>query len=119
MLYCVFLLVNGLGTLYIAGNDSPLYIVGQILSTLFAIGFFFFYYGVIPSPPDVRIPAGMLAWILYQEIWANRRLYDLISVEGLPQEQRRQLLIFIPMIFILFLAPFVWIVIQVFKAYFL
>jgi len=119
LLYCIILLINGAGTLYIAGKSSPFYILGEMFSTLFAITFFLFYYEVLPRPASVWIPLGMLGWILFQEIWVNRHLYDMISVEGLPEEQRRQMLIFIPIIFILFLAPFVWVVLQLFKSYLL
>jgi hypothetical protein len=61
----------------------------------------------------------MLAFILFQEIWINRELYAILSLEDIPEEERGWMLLFIPFTTILFLSPFIWIVTQVFKHYFL
>ncbi len=119
LFYIALLLFNGAGTVWISGSRSPLYILGELLSTLFAITFFLFYYLPRTRPDSIFVPAAMLGWILIQEIWVNRRLYDLISVEGLPKEQRRWMLLVIPPLFILLLSPLLWVVLQLFKSYLL
>ncbi len=119
VMYIFSLLISALFTIYISKNRSALYIVSEILSALFASVFFFIYYEQLPYPDTLFIPLAMLLFILFQEIWVNRELYDMLSLKHFPKEIHRFMLIAIPLSTITFIAPFVWIVAQVFKHYFL
>ncbi len=119
IIYSFILLVNSIGTIIISGSKSPLYIAGELLSGIFAITFFLFYYQVIDTPVQIITPLLMFGFILFQEIWVNRELYSLISLQDIPKEEQKFLLFIVPMVAILFIAPFIWVVLQVFKGYFL
>lgn len=117
-IYSAVLFLSAIFTIFLARNHSPVYILGELASGLFAVGFFMIHYGVFPYPPTLLTPLMMLAFILFQELWVNRELYDLLSLQHVPEQEQRRMLIVVPLTTILFLAPFVWVVLQVFKHYF-
>ena len=104
-------------TVYISPNKSPFYILAELASGLFAVMFFLFHYGVTPYPSHVLTPLLMLGFILFQEIWVNRDLYNLLSLQNVPEEEHRTMLLIVPLTTILFLSPFIWVVVQVFRHY--
>jgi len=118
VIYAIILFINSIGTIIISQSKSPLYILGQLLSGIFAITFFLFYYNLLPRPNNIITPLLMLGFILFQEIWINRELYNLLSLNNIPKEEHKFMLLFIPLVTILLISPFVWIVLQVFKSYF-
>ena len=92
---------------------------GQLASGLFASTFILIYYHKIPYPQTVTTPLLMLGFILFQEIWVNRELYNMLSLKNFPKSAHRFLLIAVPLVSVSYIAPFVWFVSQVFKHYFL
>jgi hypothetical protein len=119
ILYSFVLFISALFTIKISPYKSPIYQLSELASGIFAVTFFLFYYEVIPYPKSILTPFLMLAFILFQEIWINRELYAILSLEDIPEKERGWMLFFIPFTTILFLSPFIWIVTQVFKHYFL
>lgn len=118
IIYAALLVLSALFTIFISPNRSIHYIIGELSSGIFALLFFLFHYHIVPYPPSVITPLLMLGFILFQEIWVNRELYHFISLQNVPEEEHRWMLFFIPMMTILFLSPFIWIVSQVFRHYF-
>ncbi len=119
VLYVISIMISAFFTIYISKNRSPLYVVSELASGITVSLFFFIYYGEIPYPETLTVPLLMLSFILFQEFWVNRELYNLISLKNFPKELHRFMLIALPLTTISFIAPFVWIVSQVFKHYFL
>jgi hypothetical protein len=115
ILYTGLLLASAAGTIMISRSKSPLYIVAELLSGIFAVSFFLFYYEVVAYPSTIMIVVMMLAFILFQEIWVNRKLYGFIKDDQASKEENRIVLFFTAVIFLLFLSPFIWVVIEVFK----
>ena len=117
--YIVSLVVSAVFTVYISQSKSPLYIAGQMASALFASAFMLIYYNQIPYPRTIITPILMLFFILFQEIWVNRELYNMLSLKNFPKTTHRFMLITVPLITLSYISPLVWIVSQVFKHYFL
>ncbi|HIP46134.1 MAG TPA: hypothetical protein EYG95_01105, partial [Campylobacterales bacterium] len=67
ILYCGLILASAAGTIMISGRKSPAYIFGELLSAVFTIMFFLFYYEAIPYPSSIMIVITMLVYILHQE----------------------------------------------------
>ena len=118
-LYVVSLVAGAVFTIYISRRFSPVYIAGQLASGLFSAAFFLIYYGLIPYPHSVSTPLLMLLFILFQEIWVNRELYDMLSLKNFPKSIHGLMLIAIPLLSVSYIGPLVWIVSQVFKHYLL
>ncbi len=116
--YCMVFLISVIYTIKISPDKSITYQLSELASGIFAVSFFLIHYHILPYPPNIMIPLLMLGFILFQEIWVNRELYNLISLQNIPEEEHRFMLWFVPLTTILFLAPFVWVVMQVFKHYF-
>lgn len=118
ILYCGLILANGILTLFLNPDKTPLYIIAQLLSTLFTISFFFFYYEALDRPDNIMTLLLMLFFILYQEIWANKTLYQKMIFENIPSSERIFTLTLIIITMALFLLPFLFIVISLIKNYF-
>ncbi len=119
ILYSGLILASATGTIMISRRKSPLYILGELLSALFAISFFLFYYEVVAYPPALSILILMLSFILFQEIWINRELYGFLKMKDISPQERKFMLGFMAIMITLFLAPFFWITLSVFQHYFL
>ncbi len=117
LIYLLLLLLSAVFTIVISPSKTPFYILAELSSGLFAIMFFLFYYGVVPYPAHIATPLLMLGFILFQEIWVNRDLYNLISLQNVPEEEQKSMLFVVPLVTILFLSPFIWVVLQVFRHY--
>ncbi len=117
--YVTSLILGAVFTIYISQRRSPVYIAGQMASGLFASAFMLIYYDQIPYPRTVTTPLLMLLFILFQEIWVNRELYNMFSLKNFPKTTHRFMLIAVPLLSVSYIGPLVWIVSQVFKHYFL
>lgn len=115
ILYCGLILASAAGTIMISGRKSPAYIFGELLSAVFTIMFFLFYYEAIPYPSSIMIVITMLVYILHQEIWINRELYGFLKDGTVPKEEQKFLFIFTAVFFTLFLSPLIWVLVEVFK----
>lgn len=117
ILYCGILLANGLLTIMISFDKSLIYQLSQSASTLFAILFFMFYYGVISKPDSITPMLLMLAWMLYQEIWGNRVVYQKLFQDFIPPHDRATTINYIITVTLLFLTPFFYIVTKLLISY--
>jgi len=117
-MYVFSLIFSAVFTIYISRNKSQLYMISQILSGVFTAAFFFIYYNIIPYPPSIATPILMLIFIIFQEIWVNKDLYDMVSLRHFPKKLHKTMLIVVPLSAIIFIAPVIWIISQVFKHYF-
>jgi len=118
VMYVFSLIFSAVFTIYISRNKSQLYMISQILSGVFTAAFFFIYYNIIPYPPSIATPILMLIFIIFQEIWVNKDLYDMVSLRHFPKKLHKTMLIVVPLSAIIFIAPVIWIISQVFKHYF-
>ena len=114
ILYCGLIFASASGTIMMSGRRDILYITAEYLSAAFSIMFFAIYYEVTPYP-SIMIVIMMLLYILYQEAWVNRNLYGFLKDDTVPKEEQKFLLIFTAVFFLLFLSPFIWVLIEVFK----
>jgi len=118
ILYSGLILASATGTIMINKERTPLYIVAELLSGLFAVMMFLFYYTVIPYPSSIMIVIGMLGFILFQEIWINRKLYGFLKTGDASPSEEKFLLYFTVVFFLVFLSPFLWVLAGVFKHFF-
>jgi len=116
ILYSGLIFASASGTIMISGRRDLLYITGEYLSAAFSIMFFAIYYTVVPYPSMIVLIM-MLGFILFQEIWINRKLYGFLDDGSVPKDEQKFLLIFTLVFFSVLLAPFIWVVYQVMKQY--
>ena len=117
ILFCGLIFASASGTIMMSGRRDIGYITLEYLSAAFSIMFFAIYYGVIPYPKSIMIPLGMLGFVLFQEVWVNRKLYGFLQDESVPKEEQKFILIFTAFFFFLFVSPLLWVIIKVFKHY--
>lgn len=117
ILYAGVIFASASGTIMISGRRDIFYIITEYLSAAFAIMFFAIYYEVTPYPNTILIPLGMLLFILFQELWINRKLYAFLQDDTMDANERRFFLWFSLFFFLLFLSPFLWVLDKVFKHY--
>ncbi len=115
--YCALILASAAGTIMISGRRTAIYIVGELLSAVFAISFFLFNYGVLAYPSTIMIVLMMLSFILFQEVWVNRELYSFLRMEDVNANERKFTLWFTTLFMGIFLLPFFWVLAEVFKHY--
>ncbi|MCH9813332.1 MAG: hypothetical protein K0U47_05240 [Epsilonproteobacteria bacterium] len=118
IIYCGLIFANGLLTIYLSPNQTKVYIIAQLLSTLFTISFFFFYYHIFERPETLTVLLLMLLFILYQESYANKALYKKILIDNIPPAERKVTLYFVGITILFFLFPFFYVVITLFNNYF-
>jgi hypothetical protein len=111
ILYCGFLIANGIMTIVINQNKSSNYILGEGLSTLFSVSFFFFYFNILQTPSPLIILI-MLAHIIYQEIWVNKELYNKFILDNIPKHEREITLIILSIIMLIFLSPLIYVLVS-------
>jgi len=76
VLSCVFAL-----TLYKARPSY--YVPGQLLSSVFSVSIFAFYYNAyLPRPESAWVVLAMIAYIFYWELWENRYLFPKVLRPG-------------------------------------
>jgi hypothetical protein len=115
ILYCGVIFASASGTIMMSKRKDILYIAAEYLSAAFAIMFFAMYYEVTPYPSSIMIAVGMLGFILFQEIWVNRKLYSFLKKGDESPKERQFLLLITTVVFLGFLSPFIWVVVEVFK----
>ena len=81
-IYCVLIVIAGVGAIYLNRKKPWYYMPGEILSVLFSISFFLFYYEVVSRPSFMIIPVLLLVYILFWELWVNRHHYALVAQFG-------------------------------------
>jgi len=112
--YCGFIFANGVLTVIISQNKNPFYIISELLSTAFAISFFFIYYGIVDKPENTILVL-MILFILFQEIWINRELYNKLVFQQIPASERGSVLGIIAVILLIFLLPLFYILTKIFN----
>jgi len=122
-LYCALIVLAGAATIYLNSEEAKYYIPGEILSVIFCLSFFFFYYGVIPKPSNIAIPLLFLVYIVYWEAWENRHHYSLEYFtdedEELDDEAKQYIFKFMLIFILLFIAPFLYVVCSFLFSYFI
>ncbi len=113
ILYCGLIFANGILTVNISNNKNIIYILSQLTSTAFMISFFFVYYGAVKGVEDKSIYVAMILFILFQEIWVNRELYQKLIIEQIPHERSMAITV-ISVIMVIFLLPMIFIIISLF-----
>jgi hypothetical protein len=117
ILYAGMIFASASGTIMMSGRRDILYITAEFLSAALSIMFFAIYYGVVAYPSTIMIPLGMIAFVLFQELWINRQLYHFLTDEELDAAEKKFLLWFVGFFLFLFLSPFLWVIVEVFKHY--
>ncbi len=117
ILFCGLIFASASGTIMMSGRRDIGYITLEYLSAAFSIMFFAIYYAVIPYPESIMIPLGMIGFVLFQEVWVNRKLYGFLKDDSIPKEEQKFMLIFTAFFFLLFVSPLLWVMIEVFKHY--
>jgi len=82
IVYCLLIILSGIGVAIIYKKRPTYYIPGQVLSTLCAVLMFLFYYdSFIHKPQSVLVVLVMFSYILYWELWENRHLFPTLVAE--------------------------------------
>ena len=82
ILYCLLIILSGIGVVVIYKKRPAYYIPGQVLSSLFGVLMFLFYYDIfVHKPQSFLIILGMFSYILYWELWENRHLFPTLVAE--------------------------------------
>ncbi len=121
-IYCAFIILAGIGTIYMNHRKAVYYVSGEIVSVLFSISFFLFHYEILSRPPSIYIPVLFVAYILYWEVWENRYNYTLKTLVGkasgeLSPAQIRQYIALVSILGIALLSPFLYVVAMVIYSY--
>ena len=81
--YCVMIVLSCVFALTLYKTRPAYYMPGQILSSVFGISLFLFYYGVyIPKPESAWVVLAMIGFLLYWELWENRYLFPKVLRAG-------------------------------------
>jgi hypothetical protein len=56
----------------------------------------------------------MLFFILYQEIWVNKKLYKKFVSDNIPKQERSTVFLVLGIMMIIFLSPFIYVVFALF-----
>jgi len=82
IVYCLLIILSGIGVAIIYKKRPTYYIPGQVLSTLCGVLMFLFYYdSFIHKPQSVLVVLVMFSYILYWELWENRYLFPTLVAE--------------------------------------
>jgi ABC-type multidrug transport system permease subunit len=114
ILYCGLIFANGIITIKMSNNKTITYMLSQLLSTAFMITFFFIYYGAVAGVNDKNIYIIMVLFILFQEIWVNKKLYKRLIAEQIPAHERAIVITVLAIVMLIFLLPMIFIVISLF-----
>ncbi len=78
--YCVVIVFSAFFAIYAFYKRGLYYIPGQLMSSLFSVMMFMYYYDVFFHKPDsVIVILFMFLYILYWECWENRNLFPLVE----------------------------------------
>jgi hypothetical protein len=78
--YCGMIVLSAFFTISVFVKRGSYYIPGQLMSSLFSVLMFLFYYGTyIQKPQSLFIVLCMFLYIIYWEVWENRVLFPVIA----------------------------------------
>ena len=82
IVYCLLIILSGIGVVIIYKKRPIYYIPGQVLSSLCGVLMFLFYYGsFVHKPQSFLVILLMFSYILYWELWENRHLFPTLVAE--------------------------------------
>ena len=82
IVYCLLIILSGIGVVIIYKKRPIYYIPGQILSSLCGVLMFLFYYdSFVHKPQSFLVILLMFSFILYWELWENRHLFPTLVTE--------------------------------------
>ena len=82
IVYCLLIILSGIGVVIIYKKRPIYYIPGQVLSSLCGVLMFLFYYGsFVHKPQSFLVILVMFSYILYWELWENRHLFPTLVAE--------------------------------------
>jgi len=80
--YCLLIILSGIGVVIMYKKRPIYYIPGQVLSSLFGVLMFLFYYdSFVHKPQSFLLILVMFSYILYWELWENRHLFPTLVDE--------------------------------------
>ena len=82
IVYCLLIILSGIGVVIIYKKRPIYYIPGQVLSSLCGVLMFLFYYdNFVNKPQSFLVILVMFSYILYWELWENRHLFPTLVSE--------------------------------------
>jgi len=82
IVYCLLIVLSGIGVVIIYKKRPIYYIPGQVLSSLCGVLMFLFYYdSFVHKPQSFLVIFSMFSYILYWELWENRHLFPTLVAE--------------------------------------
>ena len=82
IVYCLLIILSGIGVVIMYKKRPTYYIPGQVLSSLCGVLMFLFYYdSFVNKPQSFLVILVMFFYILYWELWENRHLFPTIVAE--------------------------------------
>ena len=82
IVYCLLIILSGIGVVIIYKKRPIYYIPGQVLSSLSGVLMFLFYYNsFVYKPQSFLVILAMFFYILYWELWENRHLFPTLVAE--------------------------------------
>jgi len=82
IVYCLLIILSGIGVVIIYKKRPIYYIPGQVLSSLCGVLTFLFYYdSFVHKPQSFLAILAMFSYILYWELWENRHLFPTLVAE--------------------------------------
>ena len=82
IVYCLLIILSGIGVVIMYKKRPIYYIPGQVLSSLSGVLMFLFYYdSFVRKPQSFLVILVMFFYILYWELWENRHLFPTLVAE--------------------------------------
>jgi len=82
IVYCLLIILSGIGVVIIYKKRPIYYIPGQVLSSLCGVLMFLLYYdSYVHKPQSFLVILVMFSYILYWELWENRHLFPTLVSE--------------------------------------
>ena len=82
IVYCLLIILSGIGVVIMYKKRPTYYIPGQVLSSLCGVLMFLFYYdSFVHKPQSFLVILVMFSYILYWELWENRHLFPTLIAE--------------------------------------
>ena len=82
IVYCLLIILSGIGLVIMYKKRPIYYIPGQVLSSLCGVLMFLFYYdSFVHKPQSFLVILAMFSYILYWELWENRHLFPTLVAE--------------------------------------
>ena len=82
IVYCLLIVLSGIGVVIMYKKRPIYYIPGQVLSSFCGVLMFLFYYDTfVHKPQSFLVILVMFSFILYWELWENRHLFPTLVAE--------------------------------------